>query len=274
MPRFKGFTLVELLVVVAIIALLLAILLPALNKSRELVRSTVCATNLNAMGDAWLMFAAEHKDRGPGRADNNISTDYSWHDILNVEFFGDELSNWTIEHGPIQRFNTPDNSNDFRLGPRSMGCPDIARFGQGRFRRPIIANSNMVGGPNWVAGQGDPLQPKKGGVGRYGAKAPNPGYPGDWYTLGTKISDVKRPSDVFILYEANSGNDDQPRRNKAAPEAVTDEARIEPVSGWFAFRHPNLTANYLYADGHIETLENTDNSIQPSAETLDPHNIN
>ncbi|HUO07730.1 MAG TPA: prepilin-type N-terminal cleavage/methylation domain-containing protein [Phycisphaerae bacterium] len=46
----RGFTLIELLVVVSIIALLIAILLPGLAKSRGRARTTVCASNLHALG--------------------------------------------------------------------------------------------------------------------------------------------------------------------------------------------------------------------------------
>jgi prepilin-type N-terminal cleavage/methylation domain-containing protein/prepilin-type processing-associated H-X9-DG protein len=56
----KAFTLVELLVVVSIIALLISILLPALNTAREVTEKTICATNLRSITAAVLQYAADH----------------------------------------------------------------------------------------------------------------------------------------------------------------------------------------------------------------------
>jgi len=56
----NGFTLVELLVVVAIIALLLGILLPALGKAREIARTSVCLSNLKQIGTASVSYAMEN----------------------------------------------------------------------------------------------------------------------------------------------------------------------------------------------------------------------
>ena len=50
--RKKAFTLVDLLVVIAIIALLLAMLVPALNAARERTRELVCAANMRQLGMA------------------------------------------------------------------------------------------------------------------------------------------------------------------------------------------------------------------------------
>ena len=72
----RGFTLVELLVVIGIIALLISILLPALNKARSQARTVQCLSNLRSLGQGWAIYLSENKAHVPP---------YVWHTAGNPD---------------------------------------------------------------------------------------------------------------------------------------------------------------------------------------------
>lgn len=73
----KGFTLVELLVVIGIIAVLISILLPALGRARENARRVACSSLLRQIGIAARAYANENKDSLPPYRFDNGAANYN-----------------------------------------------------------------------------------------------------------------------------------------------------------------------------------------------------
>ena len=63
MRRDKAFTLIELLVVIAVIALLMAILMPALQRVKRQAKAVVCLSNLHQWGLWYLMYTADNDNK-------------------------------------------------------------------------------------------------------------------------------------------------------------------------------------------------------------------
>ena len=91
MRRKNGFTLVELLVVISIIALLMAMLLPALNRAREQAKFTVCKTSLHQYGLAMGLYLAEYEGAFPDSliwlyadGNNSVVMPDRWHDAAAI----------------------------------------------------------------------------------------------------------------------------------------------------------------------------------------------
>jgi len=116
--RLRGFTLVELLVVIGIIALLISILLPSLNKAREQAKATVCLSNLRQLGQVFHMYAIDND---------------GWVPHPSVQQHGRPwIGEWFLFYSPylIKTPMSPDPRNPYELGLRQgvFDCPTTSEI--------------------------------------------------------------------------------------------------------------------------------------------------
>jgi prepilin-type processing-associated H-X9-DG protein/prepilin-type N-terminal cleavage/methylation domain-containing protein len=230
--RGGGFTLVELLVVIGIIAALVAMLLPALQRARAQAKEVQCAANMRQVGHAMHQFAANNNGRLPGGAHTTSSR--AWDDIINYEIFG--VGSNTVKGKT--RITTGTYQD------RHLGCPDATyTFAN---HRTFVMNRDATGhnGVNTTTGWDHP----------------NPAEKKDDYTkyrYGSRLAKFRRPTEKFLVNEAE------------APRDVIMGTTVRPLikgananrpmwsaqDGSFSFRHRNFTImNVLFMDGHVEGL--------------------
>lgn len=168
------FTLIELLITIAIIAILAAMLLPTLNKAREKARETKCMNNLKQLGSALMLYAGDNNDMFPAY---NLSWQHyyahSLHDILapyikmksknlfycpsqevksNLNYY---YRQWTTGYGPNVSYSDFYKGEPIRLGTKTV---------QPREDKTSYDKSNWIMADNPV-GNGIGDQPCHGGRG-------------------------------------------------------------------------------------------------------------
>ncbi len=112
-----AFTLIELLIVLAVVVLLLSILLPSLSRARQRASIVVCSSNLRQIAVGWEMYKQDYRREYP--ADLNAHRKfrlYTERYLANPDVFRcpADTSIW-------DRFNTPATQNSYIMSPVLMG---------------------------------------------------------------------------------------------------------------------------------------------------------
>lgn len=203
MPRDgrSGFTLIELLVVISIIALLIAMLLPALGMARKAARNVQCMSNLRGVGQAVAAYTADHRDLFPGRSDDVLS---SWHNYFGKKGVSPGASNIEPED---------------RLLSDYFGDSDAARCPlDGGDQWSSLADTvygfygTSYYHPNrWPSAWRDNITHADGGI---------------WSMEGVSIGRVRQPGRKVIFSESNL----LPNRNENDPRHHWHETSLPPVA--------------------------------------------
>jgi prepilin-type N-terminal cleavage/methylation domain-containing protein/prepilin-type processing-associated H-X9-DG protein len=265
--RPRAFTLIELILVIAIIAVLISLLLPAIQSARENARRTQCCNNLMQIGAALGNYASVHKVFPPGVVSENgpinslpMGYHFGWaaqilpyigHNNIYKQFnFSNSVyapSNETARNHLIQTYLCPSNPSS---GPTSYAAchhdveAPIAADNHGVFYlNSHTSYQDLVDGPACTIFAGDIQRP------------PNAGWAvGTMATLrntGSPINSDDPFSGILTntIWPASSAID------PAAMKKLIDDGTIPPAFvGGFRSHHPG-GANFLFGDGSVRFLK-------------------
>jgi prepilin-type N-terminal cleavage/methylation domain-containing protein/prepilin-type processing-associated H-X9-DG protein len=218
--RRGAFTLVELLVVVAILGLLAGLLLPALSKARKRADSVRCATNLRQLGLGMRLYAdGDSEGRLPAPA--------------------------RVGPGPIGADPTP---AWVYVLTNAIGTVDRIRLCPSDQMRGWLRTN---GGCSYVLN--DYLTPARQDLNRT-AMTPGTGPDGeplDPVARETRLDRLRRPSDTFLVFEASELGQ---RLGDSTTHPDTWFQGWENVVADIDPERHDRASNYLFADGHVDRI--------------------
>ncbi len=278
-----GFTLVELLVVIGVIAVLIAMLLPALNKARESAKVVQCASNLRQQAMAFLSYSASQggKDVLPPGYRHKSSGDWRYEGVAYALLMDGKFLPTT---GRVDTFHVTEGWQATARTSAVLLCPNGAEW---------------VGEPPQVNDKYFMMRTREGGQ-IFGSIARMRG--GDaWYVQNDFVPAGSQP--VFTQYVVNGAwgwhvthnnlanrlpftisNITWPYgiqwgQEKAGKVGVKKSSELFMLSDGFcdwgvmkpAFRHGNdasPVANFAFMDGHVESIPARDLTYRVDAGRL------
>jgi len=263
-----GFTLVELLVVMAVIAILASLLLSALSRTKMRAQGTFCLNNTRQLTLAWKTYSDDRDDRLPyNLAMNGKGTTQSISSKTNLNWVND-IMDWEVHPDNID----PVGITDASLYPYAKSvsiyhCP----------------SDNVVSSVQASAGWSSRIRSYSmnamvgdaGAVSESGRNKNNPDYV-QFFTMST----ISRPANIFIFLDEHPDSiNDGYFLNKGDITYLPSSMGNPSVAQWIdlpASFH-NGAASFSFADGHSEThrwkLGTTKLPAQPDAANL-PENLN
>ena len=222
----SSFTLIEMLVIIAIIGILMTILLPSLSESRKVSKRAVCMSNLKQIGISTHLYIKANNSYFPRSYRwNQDETPISWDDRLSPY----DGRDWSYD---IIKKNNP------RIEAPVFVCPETP-YGNPKSNGRIHRSYAMSEGETSAdPGNGNHVK-------RLGVISANSG----WALQAQK---VPRPSEGIIVYDYNVEGNHLGSKNNAVKRAgdLKDSNKTE-ANFWY---HKFGFANFLFADGGVRYL--------------------